>query len=121
MDEIEAGKEFLQQLHAYQPVKAACWLRSEDGGGRYLYVALDGLRDDNTDAAYTEVRRIGLAMKDHDFDRFRVRLIRTTDPIAKAVMDIYRRFPGRNPTHFSGPSLGNIPVAEVYIYPTLWA
>ena len=117
MDEIAAGKEFLKQLDAYQPVKAACWLRSDEGGGRYLYVALDGLTEEKKDAAYGEVGRIARAMTDHDIDYFRVRLIGTTDPIAKAVMDIYRRFPGRNPTRFAGSALGNIPLAEVYIYP----
>ena len=62
MDEIEAGREFLQRLHASWPVKAACWLQD---GERYLYVALDGLTEAAVDAAYGEVWRVTREMKDH--------------------------------------------------------
>ena len=27
MEEVDAGAAFLERLHAYRPVKAACWLR----------------------------------------------------------------------------------------------
>lgn len=119
MDEIDAGEEFIKRLHAYRPVKAACWLREADGGERYLYVALDGLTDANADIAYGEVFRITGQMKDHYLDPFRVKVISPDDPIAKAVMDIYQRFPARIPTRFNGAVLGGIAVAEVYIYPPL--
>jgi hypothetical protein len=119
MDEIAAGEAFIQRLHDYAPVKAACWLRSAEGGERYLYVALDGLNDSNTDRAYGEVIRIAGEMKDHYIDPFRVKVVSTNDPIAKAIMDIYRRFPGRIPPRFNGPVLGGVAVAEVYIYPQL--
>jgi hypothetical protein len=120
IDEIEAGKEFIKRLHAYRPVKAACWLRSAEAGPRYLYVALEGLTENTTDAAYGEVLRIAEEMKDDYYiDPFRVKLIRTSDPIAKAIVEIYRRFPGRTPPRSPGPVLGGVPVAEAYIYPPL--
>jgi hypothetical protein len=116
MDEIDAGAEFLKQLHAYQPVKAACWLREGEDEERYLYVALEGLTEDNFDVAYGEVLRITAAMKEHYLDPFRVKLISKSDPVARAVMDIYRRFPGRIPTRFNGRVFGERAVAEIYIY-----
>lgn len=119
IDEIEAGAEFLKQLHAYQPVRAACWLREAEDEERYLYAALDGFADDNFDIAYGEVLRITRAMKDHYLDPFRVKLISTSDPVARAIMDVYRRFPGRTPTHWNGRVFAGRAVAEVYIYPEL--
>jgi hypothetical protein len=117
MEEIGAGAEFLKQLHAFQPVKAACWLREAEYEERYLYAALEELTDDNFDIAYGEVLRITGAMKDHYLDPFRVKLISTSDPVAKAVMDVYRRFPGRIPTRFNGRVFAGRAVAEVYVYP----
>ncbi|MFO0930382.1 MAG: hypothetical protein U0736_25700 [Gemmataceae bacterium] len=118
---IDAGAEFLRHLHAYRPVKAACWLREGEDEERYLYVALDGLAEDNTDAAYMEVLRITQRMKDHYLDPFRVKLIRTSDPIAQAVMDLHRRFPGRIPPPVYSRVFAGTAVAEVYVYPDLHA
>jgi len=117
MDEIDAGKEFLTRLNAYRSVKAACWLREAENEERYLYAALDGLTDDNSDSAYGEVLRIAGEMKDHYIDPFRVKLIDTDHPVAKALMEIYRRHPGRIPTRFNGRVFAGMAVAEVYIYP----
>ncbi len=119
-DDIEAGAEFIKRLNASWPVKAACWLREEERF-RYLYVALDGLTDTNTDEAYGEVLRITQEMKDHYIDPFRVKLIRLDHPVARAVLDIYGRFPGRRPPHADGSSFGGKAVVETYIYPPLAA
>lgn len=119
MDEIEAGREFIERLNASWPVKAACWLRAAEDGERYLYVALEGLTDTNVDAAYMEVLRITGAMKDRYIDPFRVKVVRTDSPVARAVLDLYRRFPGRVLTRFSGLVLAGTAVAEAYIYPPL--
>ena len=39
MDEIEAGRGFIERFHASWPVQAACWLRPAEDGERYLYLA----------------------------------------------------------------------------------
>jgi hypothetical protein len=119
IDEIEAGEAFIKRLHDYAPVKAAWWLRNADDGERYLHVAIDGLNVNNADLAYAEVLRITREMKDHYIDPFRVRVVSTNDPMAKAIMDIYRRFPGRIPPRLNGPVLGGVAIAEVYVYPQL--
>jgi hypothetical protein len=117
MDEIEAGKELIKRMDAYQPVKAAWWMRPAEDGERYLHVALDGLTVDNTDAAYREVLRIANEMPDHYIDPFRVKLVSTNDPAARAVLDIYRSYSGRKiPTRVNDSVLGG-EVAEVYLYP----
>lgn len=120
-DEIEAGAEFLKGLNAYRSVKAACWLRKSEDEERYLYVALEGLTASNTDIAYVEVLRIAKGMADQYIDPFRVKLISPDHRIAKAILDIYRRYPGRTPTHYDGRVFAGMSVAEVYIYPEIEA
>jgi hypothetical protein len=66
-----------------------------------------------------EVSRIADEMKDHYIDPFRVKIIGSTNPIAKAVMEIYRQYPGRVPPRFDGSAFGGIGAAELYIYPPL--
>jgi hypothetical protein len=46
-----------------------------------------------------------------------VKVISPTDPIAKDVRDLYRRYPGPMPIRFGGTSLGGMPVEGAYIYP----
>jgi hypothetical protein len=121
MDEIEAGTEFLKRLNAFRPVKAACWLRKSEDEERYLYAALEGLTTDNTDIVYGEVRRITGEMKDHYIDPFRVKVISPEHRVAKAIAEVYHRFPGRIPPRFNGRVFAGMPVAEIYIYPEVQA
>ena len=118
-DEIDAGREFLLRLDAYAPVVAACWMRGAENEERYLYAALDGLTVDNSDIAYGEVLRIVGQMKDRYLDPFRVKLIGPDHPVAKAILDVYRRYPAPIPTNFGGRVFGSRAAAEVYIYPPL--
>jgi hypothetical protein len=116
IDDIEAGKAFVERLHSYARVAAAWWMRDDEGGPRFLYVAIDGLQPGGAGPVYREVRRVTQEMQDHYIDPFRVKVIGMDDPVAKAVVDLYRRFPGRTP-RFDGRSLGGVGVADVYIYP----
>jgi hypothetical protein len=117
MDEIDAGADFLKRLHAFRPVTAACWLRNSDNEERYLYAGLDGLTVENTDIAYREVLRITQEMTDRYIDPFRVKLISPDHPVAKAIAEIYRKYPRRIRTGFNGRVFAGMAPAEVYIYP----
>ncbi len=117
INEIDAGAEFLKRLSVFRPVKAACWLQEAENEERYLYSAIDGLTDDNSDIAYIEVLRIANQMKDLYIDPFRVKLIGVDHPVAKAVLEIYRRYAGRVPTRLNGRVFAGMAVADVYIYP----
>jgi hypothetical protein len=116
-DEIEAGAAFLTQLNAHWPVRAACWLREDEDEERYLYAALDGLTPKNSGAAYDEVLQISQTMKDHYIDPFRVKLIDVNHRVAKAVLEIYRRYPGRVPPRLNGRVFAGTAVTEEYVYP----
>jgi hypothetical protein len=120
IDEIEAGKELIKRLNACFHVIAACWLRDDSGGSRRLYIAIDGLMTPDTRMVNHEVRRIANEVKDHYIDPFWVSIIGPTDRIAKAVMEVYARFPGRKPpSRVYEYGFGGMGVEEMYIYPPL--
>jgi hypothetical protein len=116
IDEIEAGKAFIEQMNRYAPVKAALWLKSAEDGQRYLYVALEGLTPEKSDDAYAEVSRITSEMEDHYLNPFQVKMIGASDRVAKAIMEFYDRYPKRSPARYPGYSLGGVPIVDAYIY-----
>jgi hypothetical protein len=96
----------------------AFWLKEGEEGEWSLYVASDQITDDNFDVAYGEVLRIAGQLRDPPFDPFQVKLVGADDPLAKAALDINRRYPGPVATRFHGKVFGGLPVEEVYIYPS---
>jgi hypothetical protein len=116
ISQIDAGARFLDAFQKYMPVQAAFWLKESDDGEWSLYVASDQITDDNFDVAYGEVLRIGGATRDPLFDPFHVKLIGMDDPLAKAALDIRRRYPGSVVNHLHGNAFGGVPVEEVYLY-----
>jgi hypothetical protein len=115
--QIDAGAKFLGEFQKYLPVQSAFWLKESDEGEWNLYVVSDQITDDNFDVAYGEVLRIAGAIRDPWFDPFQVKLLGQDDPLAKAILDVQRRYPGRIPTRFHGKALGGRSVEEVVIYP----
>jgi hypothetical protein len=118
MQEIDAGAELAREFDKYEPVKAAFWLKASDEDHRYLYIASEQITDTNFDVAYGEVLRLAGKMQSIYLDPFRVKLIGADDSLAKAAVEIHRRFPGRTATRFGGKTFGGISVDEVYIYPS---
>ena len=107
----------LEQLNSYRPVRASCWLREDEDVERYLHVALEGRTTENSGLAYSEVLRIARALKGHYIDPYRVKLIGTDHPVAKALLELYRRYPGRIPSRLDGRIFAGTAVAELYVYP----
>lgn len=118
IDQIDAGARLLGEFQKYMPVQAAFWLKESDEGEWSLYVESDRITADNFDVACGEVVRIAGVLRDPFFDPFQVKLIGTDDPLAKGAWDIQRRYPGRVATRFHGKVFGDLPVEEVYIYPS---
>jgi hypothetical protein len=118
IDQIDTGARFLGKFQKYAPVQTAFWLKESDEGEWNLYIASDKITDDNFDVAYGEVLRIAGVLGDPIFDPFQVKLIGADDPLAKAALDIHRRYSGPVATRFHGKIFGGIPVEEVYIYPS---
>jgi hypothetical protein len=118
IDQIDAGARFLREFQKLIPVQAAFWLKESDEEECSLYVASDQINDDNFDVAYGEVLRIAGVLGIPLFDPFQVKLIGADDPLAKAALDVHRRYPGPIATRFHGKAFGGLPVEQVYIYPS---
>jgi hypothetical protein len=115
--EIDAGADLGREFDKRYPVKAAFWLKASDEEQRYLYIASDQINDSNLRMAYGEVLRLTRQMQSPDLDPFRVKLIGGENPLARAAVDIQRRFPGRMGTRFGGKTFGGLNVDDVHIYP----
>jgi hypothetical protein len=117
-NEIEAGKNFLEKLNAFKRVAGACWLRGAENEERYLYAVIKGLTSKDFNNAYGEVFRITKGMRSY-LDPFRVKLIGEDDSIARAIAEIYRKYPKQIPPSTNDRVFAGMPVADVYIYPPL--
>lgn len=118
IDEIEAGAELAREFGNYEPLKVAFWLKESDDEHRYLYLASERIDANNIDVAYGEVLRLTSKMHSPYLNPFRVKLINAEDPLAKAAVEINRRYPGRMATRFGGKTFGGISVDDVYVYPS---
>jgi hypothetical protein len=116
-EEIDAGAELVRRLDKSVPVKAAFWVKDSDEGPWYLYVASDRIDEKNLDRAYGEVLRLAWEMACPYLDPFQVKLISSSDPLAQAALEMYRRYPGRMATRFGGTNFGGRGVDGVYLYP----
>jgi hypothetical protein len=114
---IDAAKKFLDELEKLQPVRAAFWLKEDEDTRWYLYVATDKLRNGSVAADYEEVSKASDAVDDPNFDSTRVKLIGLKDPLARAALEMYRRYPTRIPIFRWGEPFGKTYVEGLYLYP----
>ncbi len=117
IEQIEAGRKFIDEFEKYRPVQAAFWLKATEDSGWYLYVASDQITDENVRVAYGDARRASRSIQDPNFDLFRVNVIGIDDSLAKAALDTYRQFPGRVPTRVRAGHFGALGAEGVYLYP----
>jgi hypothetical protein len=117
IEQIEAGKKFIDEFEKFRPIQAAFWLKETEDSGWYLYIASDQITDENVRAAYGDVARACQNIQDPNFDMFRVNVIGIDDPLAKTALDIYRQFPGRVPTRVRASQFGPLGAEGVYLYP----
>ena len=116
VQQIEAGERLIGRFAQYTPVQAAFWLKEPEDTPWFLYLAGDQINDSNFDLAYSEVLRLLSGTPERWLDPFQVKVIGTGHPVAKAVIEIQKKYPGKLPTRYHGRQLGGLSVEEVYIY-----
>ncbi len=79
IEQIEAGRKFIEQFDQHVPVRAAFWLKANEDSGWHLHIASDQITDENFDVLYGEVASVAKNIDDPSFDLFRVKLIGTND------------------------------------------
>jgi hypothetical protein len=117
IEQIEAGRKFLEEFDKHIPVRAAFWLKVNEDSGWYLHIASDQISDKNVNLVYREVGKVGKTIDDPNFDLFQVKLIGVYNPFARAALDLYKRCKARVPTHIRGRSFGGMSIEGVYVYP----
>jgi hypothetical protein len=115
-EQVDAGAELIREFDKYVPVRSAFWLKESEDRQWYLYLISDRIDDSNFDAAYGEVLRLAQMHPTPWLDPFQVKVAGAKDPIAKAVLDIQSRYPGKLATRLRNRQLGDVSVDEVYIY-----
>ncbi len=116
-EQIDAGTRFLAELEKTMTVAAAFWLKRPETDSWYFYVAPDRSRDGNRGAAAGEALRVALAMQDPNLGYLQVRTIDPDDPLARAVLDYQRLYPGKA-VHLRDRAFGGMGIDEIYIYPS---
>src|SRR5438067_929711 len=95
IEQIEAGAELARQFDKRTPLQAAFWLKESGDGQWFLYLASDDINDSNFDLAYGEVLRL-LGRGPHMWlDPFQVKVTGTDDPVAKEILAILHKYPGK--------------------------
>ena len=116
-EQIDAGAQLANEFDRRTSLQAAFWLKESEDGQWYLYLVSDRINDTNFDLAYGEVHRL-LGRGPHLWlDPFQVKVAGVDDPVAKAVIEIQQKYPGRFATRLRNRMLGGVYVDEVYIYP----
>jgi hypothetical protein len=116
-EEIEAGAELIQRFRDDIPVEAAFWLNPAEEGRWTLYIVTPKIDVASYDLGFAKILRLVREMQTPHIDPFRVGLIGSDDPLARAAIEANRKYPGPMPTRFRGKDFGGVPVEEVYIYP----
>jgi len=117
-EQIDAAARFLAKFQDYRPIQSAFWLKESDNGRWYLYIASDQITDENFDVVYGEVGDLAAEMPDPNFDMFHVQVIGASDPLAKAVREMQKRYPGGTPLRFHDKILAGRHFEDGYIYPS---
>ncbi len=120
-EHIEAGADFVRSFNDYVPVSVAFWLNPADAEIWYLYVASDHIDDRNTRDAYGEVLRRLSHGQVPWLSAFQVKLVNSSDRVARDAIRIRDRYPTPVPTRYQGSSLGGLAIDGAYIYPPLVA
>jgi hypothetical protein len=119
-DQIDDGFKLVEQLvQNHFDVVAAFWLKDSEEGQQFLYIASKSVDEHGKNKAYRDVHHAMQQLPALSLDYFDVKLISPSDPLAKAVLDLYARYPAKIPTWIRGQRLGDVTVEEAYVYPPL--
>lgn len=118
-NQIDDGRRFAERFAADgNPVQAAFWVKTAEEGLWFLYIATDLVDRDGPAATYRAVHASLRKLGDTWIASSEIKVISPNNPIAKDVLALMARHPGRLATRSGGKVLGSMAVDQVYIYPT---
>lgn len=117
-NQIDAGRQFVERFAADgNPVQAAFWVKTAEEGLWFLYVATNTVDRVGPAAAYRAVQTSLQKLRDSWVSSSEIKVVSPANPIAKDILAIMLRHPGRLATRFGGKTLGYMAVEQTYIYP----
>lgn len=117
-NQIDDGSRLIEQLRRDNfDIAAAFWVKTADDGQWFLYIASDAVDKLGLSAAYRTVLGTIRRMPDLWFDRFDVKLISPTKPMARDAVKIQKEHPKTIPIRYRGHQLGKASVEDAFIYP----
>jgi hypothetical protein len=116
-EQKDAARKFIDELAKHVPVRAAFWLKADEESHWYLYIATDRDRNGSSPEDYDVVVQVSNTIDDPNFDSSRVTLIGLKDPLARAALEMYQRYPQRIPIHRWAETFGRTYVQGLYLYP----
>jgi hypothetical protein len=120
IDQIDDGRRFIERFAADgNPVRAAFWARTAEEGLLFLYVVTDAVDRVGPAATYRAVHDALRKLGEPSVSSSEIKVVSPIDPVAKDVLAIMARHPGRLGTRFGGKTLGATEVEQTYIYPSL--
>jgi hypothetical protein len=120
-EQIDAGAEFVCEFDDYLPVSVAFWVVSMESRDAFLFVASDDIDDHNFDVAYGEVLRKLSGKRSQWLNPFQIKLLNSSDPIARDAVRIRDRYASPLVTRYGGSSLGGTSIEGACIYPPISA
>jgi hypothetical protein len=102
-------------------VKAAFWLYTSETDQWFLYLVSDVADKKGITAAYKLVHMALRRLTNVWINRFEVKLVSPTNPVAKAVTDLLSKQHSPVPTQVRGMNLGDVYLENAYIYPPMGA
>jgi hypothetical protein len=113
---IDEGRRFVERFAADgNPVQAAFWAKTAEDGIWFLYVASEIFNCEGPAAAYRAVHESLRKLGKFSVASSEIKVISPNNPIAKDVLEIMRRHPGRSAT--GSTTLGSLAVEQTIIYP----
>jgi hypothetical protein len=119
-EQIADGERLLNRLCQESiPVVAAAWLKPVEDDRWSLCLVTPLVDKEGLAGAYREVYRHLRSLDNPWITDSDIRLVGERHPVAKDLLEILHRYPGVSPTRSRRPSLGGMPVEEVYLYPAV--
>ncbi len=116
-EQIDVGRRFVERFAADgNPVQAAFWVKTAEEGIWFLYVAAEIFDRDGPAAAYRAVHASLRKLGKNSVSSSEIKVISPNNPIAKDVLAIVGRHPGRLAT--GSTTLGSMVVEQTIIYPS---
>lgn len=116
-EQIDAGLELVDRFDKFMPVPVAFWLKSSDEDSWSLYIAGERVKQEGVASGNREIVRVCQDINSPYLDMFQVKLIPTDHPLALAVLDIHRRYPGKLHIRYGGRMLAGMTIDGAYLYP----